>query len=199
MAEYREGSMAQVRQVQTAHEASFERLLRQRRQSVCVAPLFALVELGHRIRLPDEAFDDHRVQSIQRLGIEITLLHNDVLSYHKEEKEGVPHNVITACRKQGLSAQTALDFVGSEVSHRIADFERTARELDESRDEWSDELVRYIQGIRDVIRANLHWSFHSNRFLSPEQKFTLLKEGTLQLASGISGAPTASRPAPAMT
>lgn len=183
MVDYCDGTMAQVQQVQTAHGTSFECILGQRRQSVCVAPLFALVELGHHIRLPDSAFDDHRLQSVQRLGIDITLLHNDLLSYRKEEKEGVPHNVVTACRRQGMSAQAAMDFVGSKVSDRIAEFECIADELERSGSEWSDELMRYIQGIRDVIKANLHWSFYSERFLSSAEKSTLLAEGTLQVSS----------------
>lgn len=183
MVDYCDGTMAQVQQVQTAHGTSFECILGQRRQSVCVAPLFALVELGHHIRLPDSAFDDHRFQSVQRLGIDITLLHNDLLSYRKEEKEGVPHNVVTACRRQGMSAQAAMDFVGSKVSDRIAEFECIADELESSGSEWSDELMRYIQGIRDVIKANLHWSFYSERFLSSAEKSTLLAEGTLQVSS----------------
>ena len=43
--------------------------------------------------------------------------------------------------------------------------------------------MRYVQGIRDVIKANLWWSFRTERFLSEQQKSRLLTKGTLEVAS----------------
>jgi hypothetical protein len=111
------------------------------------------------------------------------LLHNDLLSYCKEEEEGVIHNTVAVCRLQGMSAQDAVTFVGTEVSCRMAEFEETVRELRKSKYGRADEMMRYVQGIRDVIKANLWWSFRTERFLSEQQKFRLLTKGTLEVAS----------------
>jgi hypothetical protein len=173
----------QVRQSQTARAATFDEVLAQRRQSVCVTPLFVLVEFGHRIDLLEHAFENSHVRRLEVLGVEITLLHNDLLSYCKEEEEGVIHNTVAVCRLQGMSAQDAVTFVGTQVSCRIAEFEETVRSLQQSRCGRADELLRYVQGIRDVIKANLWWSFRTERFLSEQQKLGLLTEGTLEVAS----------------
>jgi hypothetical protein len=150
--------------------ATFEEVLAQRRQSVCVTPLFVLVEFGHKIDLPDEAFENAHVHRLEMLGVEIVLLHNDLLSYCKEEEEGVVHNTVAVCRLQGKGAQEAVTFIGTEVSCRMAEFE---------------EAVQKLQGIRDVIKANLWWSLRTERFLSKEQKSRLFAQGTLEVASVI--------------
>jgi len=182
MCQYSSGTLAQVRQAQTSRTATFEKVLAQRRQSVCVTPLFVLVEFGHRIDLLDDAFENANVRRLEALGVEITLLHNDLLSYCKEEEEGVIHNTVAVCRLQGMSAQDAVTFVGTEVSCRMAEFEETVRELQKSKYGRADELMRYVQGIRDVIKANLWWSFRTERFLSEQQKSRLLTKGTLEVA-----------------
>ena len=81
-----------------------------------------------------------------------------------------------------MSAQDAVTFVGTEVSCRMAEFEETVRELQKSKYGRADELMRYVQGIRDVIKANLWWSFRTERFLSEQQKSRLLTKGTLEVA-----------------
>lgn len=185
MRQYCAGTLAQVQQVQTAHAASFQEVLTQRRQSVCVAPLFALVELGHKIDLPNDAFDDPHIRRLEILAIEITLLHNDLLSYCKEEEEGVPHNAVMACRMQGMGVQEAVDFLGQEVSHRMESFENATCQLKKSGHGHLGEMMRYVQGVADVVKANLYWSFKSDRFLSPQQKFRLRTAGTLEVAINV--------------
>lgn len=183
MRQYSSGTLAQVRQAESTRVASFEEVFAQRRQSVCVTPLFALVEFGHKIDLPDEAFENAHVRRLKMLGVEIILLHNDLLSYCKEEKEGVAHNTVAVCRLQGMGAQEAVTFIGTEVSCRMVEFEEAVRKLEESSCEYADELMRYVQGIRDVIKANLWWSLRTERFLSKQQKSRLFTEGTLEVAS----------------
>jgi hypothetical protein len=183
MRQYSSGTLAQVRQAQSGRAAKFEEVLAQRRQSVCVTPLFVLVEFGHKIDLLDDDFENAYVRRLEMLGVEITLLHNDLLSYCKEEEEGVVHNTVAVCRLQGMSAQEAVTFIGTEVSCRMAEFEEAVRKLQESNHGRLDELMRYVRGIRDVIKANLWWSFQTERFFSEQQKFRLLTEGTLEVAS----------------
>jgi len=165
--------------------ATFVEVLAQRRQSVCVTPLFVLVEFGHKIDLPDEAFENAIVHRLEMLGVEIVLLHNDLLSYCKEEEEGVVHNTVAVCRLQGMGAQEAVTFIGTEVACRMAEFEEAVQKLEGSSWDYANELLRYTQGIRDVIKANLWWSLRTERFLSKEQKSRLFAKGTLEVASVI--------------
>jgi hypothetical protein len=185
MRQYSSGTLSQVRQVESTRMATFEEVLAQRRQSVCVTPLFVLVEFGHKIDLPDEAFENAHVHRLEMLGVEIVLLHNDLLSYCKEEEEGVVHNTVAVCRLQGKGAQEAVTFIGTEVSCRMAEFEEAVQKLEGSSWEYANELLRYVQGIRDVIKANLWWSLRTERFLSKEQKSRLFAQGTLEVASVI--------------
>ncbi|KAM0703982.1 hypothetical protein Q7P35_008988 [Cladosporium inversicolor] len=185
MRQYSSGTLSQVRQVESTRMATFVEVLAQRRQSVCVTPLFVLVEFGHKIDLPDEAFENAHVHRLEMLGVEIVLLHNDLLSYCKEEEEGVVHNTVAVCRLQGMGAQEAVTFIGTEVSCRMAEFEEAVQKLEGSSWEYANELLRYVQGIRDVIKANLWWSLRTERFLSKEQKSRLFAQGTLEVASVI--------------
>jgi len=189
MFNYCVGTLVQVFQAQFARIAGFEEVLAQRRHSVCVTPLFALIELGHQINLPDEAFDNVHLRRLEQLGVEIILLHNDLLSYHKEEKEDVLHNTVMACRLHGMGAQEAMNFVGEEASRRIELFAETVTNLRQFDLVALDEVMRYVKGIEDLIKANLYWSLQTERFLSKQQKADLLADGTLTVSRVITNCP----------
>jgi hypothetical protein len=185
MRDYCHGTLAQVRQVrqvEAGRSLGFAEVLEQRRHSVCVGTLFALVELGHQIDLPDYAFEDDEVRRMELLGVEITLLHNDLLSYCKEEAERVPHNTVIACRLEGMGAQEAVSFVAKEASRRMEDLETTVSQLANKRCSYQNELNRYLRGVMNVIKANLYWSFESERFFSAAQKLQLKTNGTLDVS-----------------
>jgi len=181
MREYIHGALAQVQQAKGRRALGFAEVLEQRRQSVCVGTLFVLVELGHQIDLPDDAFETPKVRQVELLGIEITLLHNDLLSYCKEEAEGVPHNTVIACRLEGMGAQEAVSFVAKEASRRMEGFETTVSQLANEECSYRKELLKYLQGIRNVIKANLYWSFESERFFTTAQKSQMQTDGTLDI------------------
>jgi hypothetical protein len=188
MRDYCQGALAQVRQVRqvdTGRSLGFAKVLEQRRHSVCVGTLFALVELGHQIDLPDYVFEYDEVRRAELLGIEITLLHNDLLSYCKEEAERVPHNTVIACRLEGMGAQDAVSFVAKEAARRMGDLETAVSQLTNKGCSYQSELLRYLQGIIDVIKANLYWSLESGRFFSDAQKLQLQTCRTLDVSQRI--------------
>lgn len=174
MEQYCSGTLAQVQQATISDLSSIHEVLLRRRQSVCVLPLFALVEFAQDIDLPDEVYNESTMEDIRTLGIDITMLHNDLLSYHKEESEGVPHNIVAAYRRDGRKAQEAVDLVRGEIEMRSLLLERAIEQVASWETPWRRECMRYVQGVRDVIKANLYWSFHSDRFLSDNQKIRLL-------------------------
>lgn len=181
MQQYSSGTIAQVQRVKMAGNLDFDQVLMQRRQSVCVSPLFALVEFGHSLNLEDTLFQDALIDRLQTLGIEVTLLHNDLLSYVKEEIEGVPHNAVVACRAHGMTAQEALHHVGAEANRRLKDLESIANSLD-GNPGYTKDALHYVQGIKDVVKANLYWSVESDRFFTQRQKHLLLTEGAIEIA-----------------
>lgn len=183
MKQYCAGTLAQVQQTTLPDLSHVDEVLLRRRQSVCVLPLFALVEFAHDIDLPDEVYEEGPMRDIQALGIDITMLHNDLLSYHKEELEGVPHNIIAAYRGDGRTAQEAVDLVGADIARRSWLLEQAVEKVSSWKTPWQRESMRYVQGVKDVIKANLYWSFHSDRFLSDEQKIRLLTTDMVKVSA----------------
>jgi hypothetical protein len=181
MEQYCAGALAQVQQITLSETPAIEEVFSRRRQSVCVMSLFALVEFAHGIDLPDEFHNDPTTQYIQALAVDITLLHNDLLSYHKEESEGVPQNVLAAFIQSGMAAQGAVDLIGAAIDRRLLNLEQAIEKMANRKTTWQKECMRYLQGITDVIKANLYWSFHSDRFLSQDQKIRLMTTQMLDI------------------
>jgi hypothetical protein len=181
MEQYGVGALTQVQQMTLSETPGIEEVLSQRRQSVCVLSLFALVEFAHDIDLPDEFHNHPTIQYIQALAVDITLLHNDLLSYHKEQSEDVPHNVLAAFIESGVAAQEAVDLIGAAIDRRLLNLEQAIEKMANWKMPWQNQCIRYLQGIRDVIKANLYWSFHSDRFLSEDQKTRLMTTGMLDI------------------
>lgn len=182
MAQYCTGTINQVYNTRGSRPPGVQEVLDTRRQSVCVLPLFALIEFAHDIVLPDEIMNSATISEIRTLAIDITLLHNDLLSYPKEEAEGVPHNLVAACRRGGMTAQEAVDRVAREIRQRLVFLEGALIRAVEMKSGWQCDTVRYIEGVKDVVRANLYWSFHSDRFFSDEQKTRLLTTRLLDVS-----------------
>jgi hypothetical protein len=90
-----------------------EDLIKLRRNSIGVKPLYAFVEYGHNIELPDYVIQHPLIQEIELLGIDWVLIQNDLISYPKDEEEGVNHNLISSRRLNGMRAQEAYDHLGS--------------------------------------------------------------------------------------
>ncbi|KAJ5724833.1 terpene synthase metal binding domain protein [Penicillium malachiteum] len=85
-------------------------------------PLFALVEYAHGLDIPDAVFDCSSIKEIERIGVDFVVLQNDMLSYCKEEEDGVEHNMVAVCRNAGMSAQAAYDHMGDLLKQRYRDW-----------------------------------------------------------------------------
>jgi hypothetical protein len=181
MKQYCHGALSQVQQTALSEAPEIEEVLSRRRQSVCVLSLFALVELAHGIGLPDEFHDNPTIKDIQAHAVDITLLHNDLLSYHKEELEGVPHNILAAFIHSGMAAQEAVNIISAAIDQSLLRLEQAIEEVSDWKAPWQEDSMRYIQGIMDVIKANLYWSFYSDRFFSEDQKTRLMTTRMLDI------------------
>lgn len=170
MRDYCSGVLKQICLVQSNTVPDLEKILSLRRQAVCVRTLYVLVELAHRIDLPDHVVANERISEIETIGIDLTLMHNDIISYRKEEAEGVSHNLVAVCRMNGLSAQDAIDQVGHLIRMRHDSFNKAVQCLPQWDAAIDLEVSRYVAAIRNVVKANLYWSFQSHRFLNQTEK-----------------------------
>ncbi|USP77060.1 uncharacterized protein yc1106_04334 [Curvularia clavata] len=152
----------------TNHIPSLQEMLSTRQLSVGVAPLYHLVEYAHEIVLPDEVFEDPVIQALERLGADFVILSNDILSYRKEECEGCPFNMTAACRLAGYSAQEAFDILGSLLEQRYIQWDQAIDNLPSWGADIDGEVRRYIDGIQNVVQANISWSFRSKRYLGKD-------------------------------
>jgi hypothetical protein len=86
--------------------------------------------------LPDEVHDDGPLEDIRALGTDITMLHNDLISYHREESEAVPHNTITTYRRVGKTALEAIDLVGAHIKRKTWLLERAIQKISAQKSPW---------------------------------------------------------------
>jgi hypothetical protein len=90
--------------------------------------------------------------------------------------------MIAAYRESGKTAQEAVDLVGSDIERRSLLLESAIEQVSRWESPWQRETMRYVQGVRDVIKANLYWSLHSGRFLTDEQKIRLFTTDMVEVS-----------------
>ncbi|KAF5606173.1 presilphiperfolan-8-beta-ol synthase [Fusarium subglutinans] len=138
---------------------SIQEMLDTRRLSSGVTPLYHLIEYAHDIKLPDEVFENPIVQKLELLGADFVLLSNDILSYRKEENDDCPFSMVAACRMTGQSPQEAFDTVGNLLEERYQDWQSAIEQLPSWGPEIDANVARYIQGIQNVVQANITWRY----------------------------------------
>ncbi|KAI9037613.1 terpene synthase family protein [Aspergillus affinis] len=170
MQNYCAGTLEQVYSRSKGQIPTLEEMLDLRRKSAGVAPLFALIEYAHQLDIPDAVFSTSSIREIERIGIDLVLLQNDLLSYCKEEKEDVTHNVVAICRQSGMSAQAAFDHIGEMLTSCYRDWYLALAELPSWGEAVDAPIQGYIRGVQNVVQANLHWSFRSGRYFGRENE-----------------------------
>ncbi|KAI0520880.1 isoprenoid synthase domain-containing protein [Xylaria bambusicola] len=169
MTDYCAGLVVQVEDVSERRPPSTpEELLKARQLSIGVTPLFALIEYAHGIELPDYVFEHAVIQEFVELGIEFCAITNDIMSYKKEEGQTIPHNLVAIARMRGLGAQEAFDYVGTMLESRYERWERAIVAIPDWGEEVNKHVRSYVKGIADVVRANLYWSFKTERYLGKD-------------------------------
>jgi hypothetical protein len=165
MAKYCRGALIQVDDSFTGRIPSLEEMVLTRRESAGVSPLYHLVEYAHDLHVPNDAFEDPIIAEMEVLGMDLVSISNDILSYRKEEREGVTHNMVAICRLNGLSAQAAFDEVGRLLTRRYERWNDIESMFLGSKYANNRSVVRYVEGIKSVVQANISWSFKSQRYL----------------------------------
>jgi hypothetical protein len=130
-----------------------------------VPSFFSLIEPLERIELSARVRAHHGVQNLSRLAGGIICWINDVLSYEKERAHGDFHNLVMVYEHHqrlvpSVAAQQAIAFVNS----GIVDFVEAAANLPSFGVMEDQQLDRYLDVLRAVIRVTLSWTYDSTRY-----------------------------------
>ncbi|KAH8164929.1 hypothetical protein CIB48_g3318 [Xylaria polymorpha] len=153
MTDYCEGALQHVEDHVADRIPDIAEMLETRRKSIGVFPMYPLIEFAYDLAIPDEVFSHPTIQALENLGAEM----NDILSYQKEEGENCPFNMVAVCRMNGSSAQEAFDELASLIDERFAQWETAMNMLPVWGGDIDSQVQLYIQGIQNIVQANLSW------------------------------------------
>ncbi|OJD35063.1 terpene synthase metal binding domain protein [Diplodia corticola] len=148
---------------------NIRRYLHVRAQNIGLYPLLALEEYAYGVDLPQDVVEHEAIQEIERLVAEILTLQNDILSYHREHSVGHSQNLISIFRRRlGLTQQQSYDRA-DELLHRCYRQWYVAHAKVPCWGEKVDAQVQqYLKACLDVLRANVRWSFKSQRYFGAD-------------------------------
>ena len=128
---------------------------------------FALIEPLEEIRLPPAVRSHPGVARLGRLAGDIICWTNDLLSYQKEHAHGDFHNLVIVYQhhralEPAAAAASAIQLVKG-ATHDFIDTAASLSSLDGG-GEQDQQLARYADVLRSVIRITLHWTSQSTRY-----------------------------------
>ena len=71
--------------------------------------------------------------------------------------EDVSENIIALIRGRGKTAQEAFDEVGVLLQQRYRDFYLAQADLPHVNQEIDIDIQKYVEGVRNIMKANLNW------------------------------------------
>lgn len=101
------------------------------------------------------------------MGIQVVMLmricsQNDVCSYRKDLEEGGQNSIILVLKRSGFTEQEAMNRVGDMVEDC---YQRWHEALDDlplcDDDQTRSDVLRYVEGCRNIALGNLHWRYVS--------------------------------------
>jgi len=130
-----------------------------------VPSFFTLIEPLERIVLTPAVRSDESVQRAARLAGDIICWLNDVLSYEKERAHGDFHNLVMVYEHhRGVPPSVAAAQAIALINAAIAEFSAVAEGFSSFGPTVDDELRRYLDTLRAVIRVTLAWTYDSTRY-----------------------------------
>lgn len=175
-------------------KVTVDEYLKFRRGTIGAMPCFCLVEYAEGIDLPQYIIDHPSIQACQQVAVDLVLIDNDILSYRKDLIEGEDLNLINILRfSKGLSLQQAIDEIDVMLMDRYKTWYKALVELPTWGHKLDSEVLRYLDGCRNVALGSLIWSFHSGRYFKPHEGELVRREQKLWIAehllAGIDGRP----------
>ncbi|KAK1705415.1 isoprenoid synthase domain-containing protein [Colletotrichum lupini] len=161
-------SQVGVQSSKSAMALTVEEYMGFRRGTIGCQPSYVLVEFCHGINVPSNVIDHESLQECRRISADLVILVNDILSYRKDLEQGVQHNLIALLKSQGHSTQGAIDEIGDMIDECYRDWYLALSKMPICGEKVDQEVIRYLDGCRDVALGNLYWSYESGRYLGDE-------------------------------
>ncbi|PKX94108.1 terpene synthase family protein [Aspergillus novofumigatus IBT 16806] len=165
-----DGLIAQVKvmQEQRTFSRDVKEYMNMRRLTIGAYPAIALTEYGLGIDLPNCIVDHPSLQECICISADLVLLVNDILSYKKDLKLGVDHNLITLLQEKGLSMQKAIDGISDMLNDCYKRWYTALANLPVWGEETDRQVLKFVDACRNVALGNLYWSFKTGRYLGAE-------------------------------
>ncbi|RHZ53952.1 hypothetical protein CDV55_104405 [Aspergillus turcosus] len=165
-----DGLIAQVKvmQEQRTFSRDVQEYMNMRRLTIGAYPAIALTEYALGIDLPNSIVDHPSLQECMCISADLVLLVNDILSYKKDLKLGVDHNLITLLQEKGLSMQKAIDSISDMLNDCYKRWYTALANLPVYGEETDRNVLRFVDACRNVALGNLYWSFKTGRYLGAE-------------------------------
>ncbi|KAH8804927.1 terpene synthase [Xylogone sp. PMI_703] len=124
----------------------------------------AVPKLDDMLKIFRVVFQHAVIKELEIIVFKMIAIVNDIVSYLKEEEDGVPHNMVAVCRMHGLSPQKAFDAVETLLDSQLAEWDRTLGQIPTWGSKIDSHVDIYIEGIRNMARANLQSSLRVERY-----------------------------------
>ncbi|CCM04071.1 uncharacterized protein FIBRA_06230 [Fibroporia radiculosa] len=154
---------------------TIESYMETRRENIGSRPSFVLLELS--MNLPDNVFYDPAIVELSTCITDLLILDNDIASYNKEQATGDDrHNIVTlAMHHFGCNVTEAMEWVAQYHTEIEGNFMDGLKKIPTWGPEIDRQIIEYIDGLGNWLRANDCWSFESGRYFGskgPEVQIT---------------------------
>ncbi|GLA72902.1 terpene cyclase [Aspergillus tubingensis] len=167
MQDYSEACIQQVimqTKFQGSETLSVDEFIAWRRASIATMPIIALFEYAYGLNIPDEVFECSSIKELERVSTEVAAIQNDIVSYRKEQLLDENSNLIKIYLRDGFSVQAAFDEAGKLLATCYRDWYLALADLPSWGEDVDAQVQTYIEGLQNVVLANIHWSFRAERY-----------------------------------
>ena len=124
------------------------------------------IEMIDKINLPDEVWEHPVLVELTELCRNTVCWANDLFSLAKERERGEYHNLVSIlAHEKRISMQRAIAGTIDIHDRQVRRFIRLTAQLPMYDERTNTEIIRYVEGLRAIMRANIDWSnFETSRY-----------------------------------
>ncbi|GBE84461.1 hypothetical protein SCP_0604400 [Sparassis crispa] len=152
---------------------SRENFLAQRARSGGAGPSLILPLYIYHLNIPSSILDHESLQTIFTQACLIVHLINDIVSFVKELRDDQLDNIVPVLAiEHRIPLQAAIERACELVCTARQTLEDAEKRLPlpTGNEELDKQLLRYVQGCKDVAAGNLHWSYQNARYFGSNPK-----------------------------
>ncbi|GKU08468.1 unnamed protein product, partial [Fusarium langsethiae] len=120
------------------------------------------------IDLPQDVMDHPSIEAISRITCDLVTLQNDLCSYRKDLIQGEDSNIMFILRDQGMTDQEAADEIGEMLYDCYRRWHMAIANLPFWGEGVDRDVIKFVNGCRNIALGNLHWSLYTFRYLGDE-------------------------------